>query len=84
MQLSDRARRALFGEPAFFLRSRQQCRQCSLTVQCMSSASAECHVEQGGKECVSVFWSAEALPVISPLGTVAVVSSPHQSPRCGV
>ena len=65
MQMSDRARRALFGEPAFFLRSRHCCRllkkRCSLTVLCVSSASAESHVDQGENGCVSVFLTGEAL-----------------------
>ena len=36
----------------------------------MSSVSAESHVEQGGKGCVSVFLAAEAFPAFWPLGTV--------------
>ena len=70
MLLSDRSLRALFDEPAFFLRSRQQCRRLSLTVQCMSSVSAESHVEQGVNGCVSVFWAVEAFPAFFMLGTV--------------
>ena len=66
MQLSDRVRRALFGEPAFFLRSRQQ----SSTVQCMLSVLAESHVEQSGKGCVPVFLAARVFPAFWPLGTV--------------
>ena len=31
---------------------------CCQYVQCNSSVSAESHVEQGGKGCVSVFWAA--------------------------
>ena len=37
---------------------------------CMSSVSAEAHVEQGGKGCVSVFWAAGACPAFWPVGTV--------------
>ena len=49
---------------------RQQCRRSPPTLQCMSSVSTECHVEQGGKGSVSVFWAAGALPAFWPLGTV--------------
>ena len=31
----------------------------SSTVQCMTSVSAKCHVDQGGNGCVSTFWAAE-------------------------
>ena len=37
---------------------------------CLSSVSDECHVEQGGKGCVSVFFAAEAFAAFWPLGTV--------------
>ena len=39
-------------------------------MQCMSSVSAEGHIEQDGKGCVSVFLAAEVLPAFWPLGTV--------------
>ena len=71
MQLLDQAQLTLFGEPAFFLRSWQQCRRWSSTVKCMLSVAAEGHVEQGGKGCVSVFGAAGTFPALWPLGTVA-------------
>ena len=46
----------------FFLRSRQQCQRWSSRVQCMSSASAENHVEQGGKGYVPASLAAGAFP----------------------
>ena len=70
MLLSDRARRAQFGEPDFCVRSRQQCRLCSSTVQCTSSVSAKSHVEHGGEGSVSVLLAAGVLPVFWPPGTV--------------
>ena len=39
-------------------------------MQCMSSVTAESHVEQGGKRCVSVFWAAGDFPAFWPLGIV--------------
>ena len=39
-------------------------------MQCMSSVSAESHVEQGENGCVSVFWAAGAFPAFWPLDTV--------------
>ena len=39
-------------------------------MQCMSSVSAEGHVEQSGKGCVSVFLAADAFSASWPLGTV--------------
>ena len=37
--------------------------------QCMSSASAKSHVEQGGNGCVLVFWAAGAFSASWPLAT---------------
>ena len=39
-------------------------------MQCMSSVSAESHVEQGGKGCESVFRAAGVHPASWPLGAV--------------